>query len=179
MVGLITISYVGYALAEARFYQADQARQFEQALKSTNLARAESSEIAGREGSTLGRIEISRMGLTAMIMEGTDDVTLQHAVGHVSGTSLPGQGGNIALAAHRDTFFRSLRDIRIGDEITLTALNGIHRYRVVSTKVVAPDDTKVLDATSDDILTLVTCYPFSFVGAAPKRFIVCASRLPE
>lgn len=179
MVGLITISYVGYALFETRFYQADQARQFEQALKSANLARAESAESSGREGSTLGRIEISRMGMTAMIMEGTDDVTLQHAVGHVSGTSLPGQGGNIALAAHRDTFFRGLRNIRIGDDITLTALNGVYHYRVVSTKVVEPDDTKVLDPTSDDILTLVTCYPFSFVGSAPRRFIVSAHKLSE
>ena len=142
-------------------------------------ARAVSLGIDGLAGSPLGRIEISSIGLAAMIMEGVDGKTLRHAVGHIPGTPLPGQQGNVALAGHRDTFFRGLRNIHKDDEITLTTLHGSYRYRVDSTQVVEPKDTKVLSATADDFLTLVTCYPFYFVGPAPKRFIVRAHRVSE
>jgi len=179
MIGVLILSYVGYTLLDARLYQAEQARQFEQALKGANLSRVESLNVAGREGSPLGRIEIGQIGLAAMILEGTGEGTLQRAVGHVLGTPLPGQGGNIALAGHRDTFFRGLRNIRQDDEITLTTLSGSHRYRVDSIKVVEPEQTEVLDAAGDDTLTLVTCYPFNFVGSAPQRFIVRARKLPQ
>ncbi len=179
IIGLLALSYVGFALLDARLYQAEQARRFERALKETNLARAESPAIAVSEGSTLGRIEISSVGLTAMILEGTDEGTLRRAVGHIRGTPLPGQQGNVALAGHRDTFFRGLRKILVNDEITLTTLSGSYRYRVDSTKVVKPEETEVLENSDDDILTLVTCYPFNFLGSAPKRFIVRARRIPE
>ena len=114
-----------------------------------------------------------------MIMEGVDGKTLRHAVGHIPGTPLPGQPGNVALAGHRDTFFRGLRNIHKDDEITLTTLHGFYRYRVDSTQVVEPQATEVLDNSVDDILTLVTCYPFYFVGPAPKRFIVRARRISK
>jgi sortase A len=179
IIGLLALSYVGYALLDARLYQAEQARRFERALKETNLARAESPAIAVSEGSPLGRIEISAVGLTVMVLEGTDEGTLRRAVGHIRGTPLPGQQGNVALAGHRDTFFRELRKIRVNDEITLTTLSGSYRYRVDSTKVVKPEETEVLEDDGDDILTLVTCYPFNFVGSAPSRFIVRAHRVLE
>jgi sortase A len=178
IIGLLALSYVGFALLDARLYQAEQARRFERALKETNLARAESPAIAVSEGSTLGRIEISSVSLTAMILEGTDEGTLRLAVGHIRGTPLPGQRGNVALAGHRDTFFRELRKIRVNDEITLTTLIGSYRYRVDSTKVVKPEETEALE-DDGDILTLVTCYPFNFVGSAPRRFIVRARRVLE
>jgi sortase A len=142
-------------------------------------ARAESFGIDGLAGSPLGRIEISSVGLAAMIMEGVDGNTLRHAVGHIPGTSLPGQPGNVALAGHRDTFFRGLRNIHKDDEVTLTTLHGFYRYRVDSTQVVEPQATEVLNNSVDDILTLVTCYPFYFVGPAPKRFIVRARRISK
>jgi sortase A len=179
IIGLLALSYVGFTLLDARLYQAEQARRFERALKETNLARAESPAIVVSEGAPLGRIEISAVGLTAMVLEGTDEGTLQRAVGHIRGTPLPGQQGNVALAGHRDTFFRELRKIRVNDEIILTTLNGPYRYRVDSTKVVKPEETEVLEDGDDDILTLVTCYPFDFLGSAPKRFIVRARRIPE
>jgi sortase A len=179
IIGLLALSYVGFALLDARLYQAEQARRFERALKETNLARAESPAIAVSEGSPLGRIEISAVGLTAMVLEGVDEGTLRRAVGHIRGTPLPGQQGNVALAGHRDTFFRGLRKIRVNDEITLTTLSGSYRYRVDSTKVVKPEETEVLEDDGDDILTLVTCYPFNFVGSAPSRFIVRAHRVLE
>lgn len=122
----------------------------------------------------MGRIDISTIGLTAMILEGTDARTLRRAVGHIPGTPLPGQQGNVAITGHRDTFFRPLHNIRKDDEITLTTLNGSYRYRVDSTEVVEPEDTEVLADSDDAVLTLVTCYPFYFVGPAPKRFIVRA-----
>ena len=178
IIGLLALSYVGYALLDARLYQAEQARRFERELKETNLPRTESSGIAVSEGSPLGRIEISAVGLTTMILEGTEEGTLRRAVGHIRGTPLPGQRGNVALAGHRDTFFRGLRDIRVNDEITLTTLSGSYRYRVDSTKVVKPEETEVLE-DDGDILTLVTCYPFNFVGSAPSRFIVRAHRVLE
>jgi sortase A len=179
IIGLLALSYVGFALLDARLYQAEQARRFERELKETNLARAESPAIAVSEGSPLGRIEISAVGLTVMVLEGTDEGTLRRAVGHIRGTPLPGQRGNVALAGHRDTFFRGLRKIRVNDEITLTTLSGSYRYRVDSTKVVKPEETEVLEDYGDDILTLVTCYPFNFVGLAPNRFIVRAHRVLE
>src|SRR5262245_13202905 len=166
-------------LLDARLYQAEQARRFERELKETNLPRAESSGAAVSDGSPLGRIEISAVGLTTMILEGTEEETLRRAVGHIRGTPLPGERGNIALAGHRDTFFRRLRDIRVNDEITLTTLSGAYHYRVDSTRVVEPDETDVLKNHGADTLTLVTCYPFNFVGSAPERFIVRARKIPR
>src|SRR5262245_56562730 len=163
IIGLLALSYVGYTLLDARLYQAEQARRFERELKETNLPRAESFGSAVSEGSPLGRIEISAVGLTTMILEGTEEGTLRRAVGHIRGTPMPGHRGNVALAGHRDTFFRGLRDIRVNDEITLTTLSGSYNYRVDSTAVVKPEETEVLKDDGADTLTLVTCYPFNFV----------------
>jgi sortase A len=121
---------------------------------------------------------MGKIGLAAMIMEGIDETTLRRAVGHIPDTALPGQRGNIVLAGHRDTFFRALRNIHADDEITVKTLAGSYRYQVDSTKVVDPEDTEVLDDGNDETLTLVTCFPFDFVGHAPKRFIVRAHRIP-
>jgi sortase A len=122
----------------------------------------------------IGRIEAPRIGLSAIVREGVDDGTLRRAVGHVPETALPGESGNAALAAHRDTFFRPLKNIRKGDRITVTTPDGVHEYRVAETRVVSPEDVSVLAPTANRTLTLVTCYPFNFVGSAPKRFIVRA-----
>jgi len=125
----------------------------------------------------VGRITIARLNLSVAIGEGADDAVLRRAVGHIAGTALPGQGGNVGLAGHRDTFFRPLRNIRLADTIILTTERGDFRYRVVSTKVVDPHAVEVLGPTRKEILTLVTCYPFYFVGKAPRRFIVRADRI--
>jgi sortase A len=191
------LGYVGFVLGYSRLYQAYLNRQFEQELKiarppaggdeklpaltvppapsDTAGARVES---AAPEGSLLGRIEIGTIGLSAMILEGTGAKTLRQAVGHIPRTALPGNQGNVAIAGHRDTFFRGLRNIKKDDEITLTTFNGTDRYRVDSTQVVEPEDVWVLDSSDESILTLVTCYPFHFVGPAPQRFIVRARRSP-
>jgi sortase A len=200
VIGILALGYVGFVLLDARFYQADQSQRFQQELNELKPSiagdehihvssispaqakespmRAERIDIAGVSRVPLGRIEISTIGLTAMILEGTDARTLRRAVGHIPGTPLPGQPGNVAITGHRDTFFRPLRNIRKDDEIRLTTLSGSYRYGVDSIKVVEPGDTKVLNNSDDAILTLVTCYPFYFVGPAPKRFIVRAHRIP-
>ena len=113
-----------------------------------------------------------------MINEGVDERTLDLAVGHIPSTALPGQQGNVGLAAHRDTLFRNLKNVRRDDEIALTTLNNRYVYRVVSVRVVNPGEVSVLEASADEkILTLVTCYPFYFVGHAPRRFIVRARQV--
>lgn len=123
----------------------------------------------------IGRVEIARLGLSAIVREGVDDGTLRRAVGHIPETALPGEQGNAALAAHRDTFFRPLKNVRKGDRIQVTTPDGTHEYAVSETRVVDPEDVWVLDPTPQPMLTLVTCYPFNYVGSAPRRFIVRAT----
>lgn len=187
--GVLILGYCAAVFINGWVSQRYESRRFDNALKlSTQPSAAGSPEISlsatrdltrspSSPGDLLGRIEINRIGLEAMIMEGTDETTLRKAVGHIPGTALPGESGNIAMAGHRDTFFRALRNIRKDDEITLTSLSGSKRYQVDSTMVVEPEDTEVLNDSNSDILTLVTCYPFNFLGSAPKRFIVRAHRI--
>jgi sortase A len=125
-------------------------------------------------GALIGRVEIPRVGVFAIVREGDDSGTLRHAVGHIPDTALPGEPGNAGLAGHRDTFFRGLKGVRAGDRITLTTTNGVLEYTVGYTSVVDPDDVSVLGPTSRQTLTLVTCYPFNYIGSAPRRFIVHA-----
>jgi sortase A len=197
IIGILALAYCGYVLLDAKLYQAYQTRRFQEELKRSQSnanrepvgtlplppieeakpATAESLGPTDSSRSPLGQIEISRIDLSAMILEGVDRRTLRRAVGHIPGTPLPGQPGNVALAGHRDTFFRALRNIHEGDEITLQTVSGLYRYRVDFTKVVDPGEMRVLDNSDDAILTLVTCYPFSYLGPAPKRFIVRAHKL--
>ena len=123
---------------------------------------------------TIARIDVPRLKLSALAREGVDIRTLRGSVGHVPGTALPGEPGNAAFAAHRDTFFRPLAGIRKGDFVLVTTPDGVHRYRVYATRVVEPTDVTVLRSGQQSQLTLVTCYPFDFVGSAPQRFIVHA-----
>ncbi len=124
--------------------------------------------------SLIGRLQIPRLKVSAMVREGADGKTLHRAVGHIPGTALPGFAGNVALAGHRDTFFRSLRNIQKDDTIEFETEKGTYQYLVKSTDIVGPRDVGVLAASHGQTLTLVTCYPFYYVGSAPKRFIVRA-----
>jgi sortase A len=122
----------------------------------------------------VGKISIPSVGLAAMVLEGDDAYTLRLGVGHIPGTAVPGPSGNVGLAGHRDTFFRPLRKVIVGDAVRFSTTNGTFLYRVASLRVVLPDAIEVLDGTQQPTLTLITCYPFYYVGAAPKRFIVRA-----
>ena len=127
----------------------------------------------------VGRIEIPRLGIAAPVREGSEDETLRVAVGHIEGTARIGAPGNAGLAAHRNTFFHPLRNVKIGDLVTVTTADGVFSYRVKGTRVVEPTDVSVLEPTPAETLTLVTCYPFDWVGEAPRRLIVSAARVAE
>jgi sortase A len=112
-----------------------------------------------------------------MVREGIDGHTLQLAVGHIPSTALPGQAGNVGVAGHRDTFFRGLKDLKTTDEVEFSTPEGDFRYEVESLTVVEPDNVEVLAASNTNVLTMVTCYPFSYIGNAPKRFVVRARQV--
>jgi sortase A len=125
----------------------------------------------------IGRIEIPRLRFSAVVVEGIDSTNLRHAVGHIPGTALPGEPGNVGLAGHRDTFFRTLKNLGTGDEIQFSTPGGSIKYVVESLIIVEPDNVGVLAPSSENLLTLVTCYPFSYIGAAPRRWIVRARQV--
>lgn len=128
-------------------------------------------------GSTLSILRIASTGMEVPVFDSTSKTALNRGAGHVAGTALPGTAGNIAIAGHRDGFFRSLNDITIGAQIELTTLQGQQRFRVAELMIVDPLDVSVLEPTEETVITLITCYPFHFVGAAPERFIVRATLL--
>ncbi len=186
-VGASMLAYCGFVLMDSWIFQRVESVRLERLLTDPRDAKVAARQDvpapvpitpprAAIDG-LIGRIEIPRLGLTAMVIEGTSKTTLRRAVGHIPGTALPGQPGNVGISGHRDTFFRPLRNIEQNDIISLTTLLGEYRYRVVSTKIVGPNDVAVLKPNGNEILTLVTCHPFYFVGAAPNRFVVRAVRL--
>lgn len=130
-----------------------------------------------KDDSLIGELEIPRLGVSVAVLQGVGDRTLRVAAGHVPETALPGQLGNVAIAAHRDTFFRALRNIRDGDEITLQTATGEYEYQVNASWVVKPQQVEVLAPTPYRSLTLITCYPFYLVGSAPDRFVVRAHQI--
>ncbi|HZI78835.1 MAG TPA: class D sortase [Vicinamibacterales bacterium] len=172
LVALAAFGYVAGSMGSAAFYQDYESRQLDEVLRGARPAAAASAPAATRR--VLGRLEIPTLGVSTIVREGEDARTLQLAVGHIAGTALPGSAGNMGLAGHRDTFFRRLREIDVGDVIRLVAVEGTYTYVVESTQIVDPDDVWVLDPTPEPSLTLVTCYPFTYIGSAPERFIVRA-----
>jgi len=172
-VGCLAIGwYINVDIGAAR-EQAALSRELESARPRATIPSGTTEAIAAR--APIARIEMPRLKLSAAAREGVDTRTLRTAVGHIPGTALPGEPGNSAFAAHRDTFFRPLKDVRTGDEVVLTTPAGVYHYAVATTRIVEPSDVSVLAATPDPTLTLVTCYPFDYVGTAPQRFIVRAT----
>jgi len=171
----IGVSLLGWALAAHLTTTSYQARQERAFFPVSSEVAADPVTVTGADPLVLGRIEIPRIGVAAIVREGADNATLAIAVGHIEGTARPGERGNMALAGHRDSFFRALREIRHRDTIRIVTPNRSWEYAVDSTEVVNPEDTWVLGPTGETVLSLVTCYPFDWVGHAPKRFIVRAS----
>ena len=130
-------------------------------------------------GSWVARLEVPSLNLSTTVLEGTDDGTLRRGSGHIEDTPFPGQAGNVGIAGHRDTVFRPLKRIHAGDALNLTTADRVYRYRISKTFIVGPDDVYVLDPTDHSTLTLVTCYPFEFIGHAPRRFIVQADLIAD
>jgi sortase A len=182
---ILLLGYTGFALVDAWIFQRRESRELDRLLRDRQVAsesaRQPASSTAPKAAPAadglIGRIEIPRLLVSAVVVEGIDKTTLRRAVGHIPGTSLPGQAGNVGLAGHRDTFFRSLKDVKIKDEVQLSTLAGNFNYEVESLRVVDPDNVGVLAPSGHNVLTLVTCYPFYFVGPAPKRWIVSARQV--
>jgi sortase A len=150
-----------------------QNRQFD---RSRTMPQSGSSNVPSRvaDGSVVGRLSIPRLHVRAMVREGYSDRTLTIALGHIPGTAFPGQRGNVGIAGHRDTLFRGLRNIAANDEITFETPHASYEYRVEGTEIVKPERVEVLNPGPSNELTLVTCFPFDYVGSAPDRFIVKA-----
>jgi sortase A len=157
-------------------YQVTQARRLDKLQNSAGSEPSSGPMGPLQPGDPFGRISIPRIGLSAMVAEGDDEDTLRHAVGHIPGTAAPWGAGNVALAGHRDTFFRGLSRVRLDDVIELETLRGTFKYRVERITVVGPQDVEVVQSPEWD-LTLVTCFPFHYVGPAPQRYIVHGTRV--
>jgi len=172
MSGILAFVYTAYTIADAHVYQAVEKTRFE------NVKGSRSDEPRHVvEGDVIGKMEIPRLGLQTIVVQGDSAKILRRAVGHIVETALPGKPGNVTLAGHRDTFFRPLRYIRQGDAITLKTLEGDFQYQVESTAVVPPSDIQVLQPSGERTLTLITCFPFYYVGSAPNRFVVRARQI--
>jgi sortase A len=139
----------------------------------------ESRHVAPPTGTMIGKLEAPTLHITTTVLEGSDDATLRRASGHIEDTPLPGDVGNVGIAGHRDTVFRPLKRAKAGDPLVLTTVDRVFRYQITRTFIVDPDDVYVLDPTPKATLTLVTCYPFEYVGHAPRRFIVKADLVRE
>jgi len=169
---ILMLGYCGFVLLDTWVFEARETAALERFVPAEVPVPS-----ALLEDGLIGRMQVDRLGVSVVVMEGTSNKTLRRAVGHIAGTALPGRNGNVGIAGHRDTFFRPLRNIQSNDVITLTTRSGEYRYRVVSTKIVHPDNVAVLNSDGNEVLTLVTCYPFYFLGSAPERFIVRAERV--
>ncbi len=175
---IVLLGYCAFVLADTWLFQHRESESLDGKLAEQQLpSSAVTRPTAAPSDGFIGRIEIARLGVSVVVVEGTQNAELRHAAGHIEGTALPGQIGNIGIAAHRDTFFRPLRNVKRGDVVELKTSGGEFRYHVVSTRIVNPSDVAVLNPDGTEVLTLVTCYPFYFIGAAPKRFIVRAQRV--
>jgi sortase A len=191
-VGLICVTWYAFALAHARYDEYQATATVERMLESAGGAEGAAggasvvtspidSRTPGTSGTfaegALGVLEIPRLGVSVPVVEGDDTDALRGAAGHLPDTPHPWENGNSAIAGHRDGLFRPLRHIRVGDEVRVRTPHGPIRYRVKDTHIVQPTDLSVLQPTAGSTLTLITCYPFYYVGAAPQRFIVHADRV--
>lgn len=170
VLGILSLGLCALVYFEALVSQAYEQLEFEKSLTLPHAAPP-SPAVA------VSRLEIPRLGVSVMVHEGVKAGVLRIGAGHIPGTAFPGEAGNVGIAAHRDTFFRPLRHVQAADTIVLSTLDGSYRYQVEWTRVVKPSDNAVLASSDDSELTLVTCYPFYYLGAAPERFVVRARQI--
>lgn len=179
MIGAVLIACVGYAITDANVYQTAQLIKLESGTSSRPTAKARSFAARVMEGELIGELQVPRLRLKAVVAEGVSPRTLRRAVGHIPNTAMPGETGNIGLAGHRDSFFRALRGIRVADVISIRTTTRELRYEVQWARIVSPHDTSVLTSSPATELTLITCFPFDYLGAAPDRFVVRAREIAQ
>jgi sortase A len=193
-LGVLGLAFVGIAYLDSAVQSHAAIAAFQQALAETpsspefspgaiapdqslwsDSAKTRYEKVRDAKGVPLALLRIGRLNLVAPVFLGTDPITLNRGVGVIDGTARPGEAGNIGLSGHRDSFFRPLKDIVVGDSIELQTLNGVQRFQVSEMRVVDPLDVSVIKPTGTTVLTLITCYPFYFVGSAPDRYVVRAT----
>jgi len=180
IVGIGALGYAGWAYVDEYIHERAETRAFDRARERRIAPVAKAQPVPPAAEPFRAKLIIARLHLSTMVEEGVGEDTLRHAAGHIPRTALPGQLGNVGVAAHRDTLFRKLKGIRKHDRIVLSTLTKNYSYEVTAAAIVRPSDVSVLAPTRGaKTLTLVTCYPFYFIGAAPKRFIVQARQLGE
>jgi sortase A len=173
--GIVALAYAAYIVVDAKSFQSAEQTRFDLARQqAARMGATRAAAPALVDGGVLGKLEIPRLGMAVIVVQGDSEKVLRRAVGHLAGSALPGEMGNVVLAGHRDTFFRPLRNVRGGDVITLKTQQGDFEYVVESTAVVGPSDVRVLQPTGRPTLTLITCFPFFYLGPAPDRFVVRA-----
>ena len=177
LVGAIATLWVGLQFASAAWFDR-QARAALASLRAAPPVERAPTPTSLSSGEPIGTLEIVRLGLTGVVIEGDSDAVLDRAIGHLPDTPLPWKDGNSALAAHRDTIFRPLKGVRLGDVLRLKTPHGDFDYRVTDTLIVKPEEVWVLNPTPVTTLTLISCWPFNYIGNAPERFIVRAERIP-
>jgi sortase A len=182
-IGLVCFVWYGAVTFRAAQFQHTESARLDRVVEQQP---AERPTIERRRSSTkradhslIGRLEIPRVNMSVMVVNGDDEATLKVAAGHLPDTPLPWELGNSAVAGHRDSFFRPLSRIKLHDTLILTTPHGEFHYTVSNLRVVEPNDLSVLAQNGRSSLTLVTCYPFSYIGRAPKRFIVRADHVPS
>ena len=173
--GVVALAYASYVVVDARSFQAAAQQRLDRERQQAAAMPAAAPALV--DGGTIGTLAITRLRLAVVVVQGDSTKILRRAVGHLPGTALPGEVGNVVLAGHRDTFFRPLKDVHAGDVITLKTRDGDFEYLVESTAVVPPSDVKVLLPTGGRTLTLITCFPFFYLGPAPDRFVVRAREM--
>jgi sortase A len=168
--GILALGYAAYVVVDARTYRAIEESRL------SRISPTQQPRVVAL-GDVIGEMIVPRLKIKTILVQGESSRILRRAIGHLPETPMPGQPGNVAIAGHRDTFFRPLRDIQPGDDISIMTPDGELQYQVESTEVVLPDDLRVLIPSQGNTLTLVTCFPFYYVGSAPKRFIVHARQI--
>lgn len=183
VVAIAALGFCSLAYGSAAIYQARQKAILASLRADASAHAGPGAGVRASRSKTpnellLGLIEIPRLDTAAIVEEGVSAGTLWKAVGHLPGTALPGQAGNAVLAGHRDTYFSGLGDLKAGDLVSFKSPTATYSYRVESARVVEPDDDTVLNASKDATLTLITCYPFHYIGSAPQRYVVTAREVP-
>lgn len=187
---LLLLGFCAFALGDAWIFQRRESADLDRLLRERPVVSGYTSQPASLPTASslkhpaapaleglIGRLEIPRLRVSTVVVEGLGNRTLRRAIGHIPGTALPGQPGNVGLAGHRDGFFRPLKDLRIKDEVQFSTPRGDFKYEVESIVIVEPENVAVLASSEENVLTLVTCYPFFYVGPAPRRLIVRARQV--
>lgn len=177
--GIGCLLYGGWQLLSTNAQQKEALGIAQDVITQNDEPNPQAHDSTVEEGDVIGILNLPRLEQELPIISGTDEDELERGVGHYTGTALPDENDQILLSGHRDTVFRRMGELEIGDELIVEMSYGTFTYRITETEIVDADDTTVIRSTApDEILTLSTCYPFSYVGNAPERYIIYADRLP-